>query len=255
MRNLYSHRYRTPEGLLVYVPTDEGCEAGEAVVRRVLGRWRPPSYFFHFKRGGHVAAARHHLGGTCFARLDIRAFFDSVTRSKLHRALKRLRFSHDEAWDIAAASTVRKSPGDGLSLPFGFVQSSALASVALDQSALGACFRTSRRSGVSLSVYVDDILASARDESALWAYVEALSAAASSAGYELNGGKSQITVPSVEAFNLALSRGDLRVMPERMEQFGAVERTPEQVREAAIVGYVETVNPVQAAALKALYAL
>src|SRR4051812_43579 len=121
MRNLYSHKFHTPKGLLVYVPTDEGRAAGEAIVERILSCWSPPSYFFHFKSGGHVAAARHHLAGTWFARLDIRSFFDSVTRSKLHRALLRLHVPHTEAWDILIQSTVRKATGRGYSLPFGFV--------------------------------------------------------------------------------------------------------------------------------------
>ena len=135
------------------------------------------------------------------------------------------------------------------------MQSPAFASVALDQSALGYCLRTARRSGVLLSVYVDDILVSADGEGTLRAHVEALIAAAASAGYELNGDKSQIVVPSVAAFNLSVSTGDLRVTGERMERFGEVERTPGQVRESAIVSYVETVNTVQAAALKERYTL
>ena len=67
--------------------------------------------------------------------------------------------------------------------------------------------------------------------------------------------KSQIRVPSVETFNLLLSRGDLRVLPERIRGFEGVERTGNLAREKAIVDYVETVNPDQAAALKALYGL
>lgn len=255
MLDTCSHKFRTPEGLLIFVPTEKGRRAGEAIVRRVLGRWKPPPHFFHFKAGGHVAASRHHLGSAWFARLDIRAFFDSVTRSKLHRALRWLRFPQEEAWEIAVQSTVQKVPGGRFSLPFGFVQSPVLASIALDRSALGTCFRSARRGGAKLSVYVDDVLASATAEAALQDYVEALGSAAARAGFELNGGKSQIGLPMVEAFNLLLSPSDLRVTPERMAEFEGVERTPGQVREAAIVGYVETVNPGQADALRALYGL
>lgn len=237
------------------MPTDEGRAAGEGIIERVLDFWAPPPYFFHFRRGGHVAAARYHLAGTCFARLDIRAFFDSVTRSKLHRALLRLHVPHAEAWDIVTTSTVRRAAGSGYCLPFGFVQSPVLASAALDRSALGAWFRAARRGGVRLSVYVDDILVSSRNEPALRSYVEALHRAASSAGYDLNEAKSQVAVPTVEAFNLRLSHRHLEVTPQRMREFEAVERTDTLDREIAIVGYVKTVNVGQAAMLKAIYGL
>lgn len=255
MRNIYSHKFHTPKGLLVYVPTDEGREAGERIVERVMRIWHPPSHFFHFKRGGHVAAAQHHLAGTWFARLDIRSFFDSVTRSKIHRALMRLHVPHAEAWDILTQSTVRKAAGPGYTLPFGFVQSPVLASVALDRSAVGACFRTAKRSGVRLSVYVDDILISSPDAASLRAYVQALHKAASASGYSLNEDKSQVAVPSVEAFNLRLAHRHLEVTPERIMEFERVERTATLAREIAIIGYVGTVNPSQAGMLRATYGL
>src|ERR1700761_697812 len=97
----WSHKFTTPSGVLVHVPTDEGRHRGEKITRKVLLRWRPPAHFFHFRDGGNVAACRHHLGNTRFARLDIKSFFDSVTRSKIHRALRRLGFRQDDALSMA----------------------------------------------------------------------------------------------------------------------------------------------------------
>lgn len=255
MQNRYTSKFRTPKGLLVYAPTDKGRATGQAISKRILSCWSPPTYFFHFRRGGHVAAARRHLNGKCFARLDIASFFDSVTRSKLHRALLRLRLPHAEAWDIVVESTVKKDGGAGYSLPFGFVQSPVLSSVAIDRSALGTCFRTARRCGVRLSVYVDDILISAADEIALRSYVETLQRAAIASAYTLNEEKCEIAVPMVEAFNLHLSNNALQVAPARMRQFELVDRSTDLARETAIVGYVRTVNRQQAAALKAFYGI
>jgi hypothetical protein len=48
---------------------------------------------------------------------------------------------------------------------------------------------------------------------------------------------------------------ELLVTPERIRKFEEMERTTNLAREAAIVCYVEMVNPDQAAALKAHYGL
>jgi hypothetical protein len=58
-----------------------------------------------------------------------------------------------------------------------------------------------------------------------------------------------------EAFNLLLSTGDLRVTPERIREFEEAERTANLAREAAIVVYIETINPDQGTALKAHHGL
>ena len=252
MRTTYSHRFQMKNGLLVYVPTDEGRNFGNSVVQNVLKNWRPPSHFFHFRRGGHVAAVRHHIESTVFARLDIQSFFGSVTRSKLTRALRSLGMSNADALEIATQSTVAKpSPGHGRSLPFGFVQSPVLASLALDRSALGGCLRTGRPGHIRLSVYVDDIIISGADEAHVRVYVEQIERAASLSRYTLSRAKSRVAVPSVKAFNLDLSCSDLRVTPERMDAFSQIERTPDQAKERAVVSYVASVNPGQAEWLSA----
>jgi hypothetical protein len=82
----------------------------------------------------HVLLSREDQG-------DVRGFGDSVTRSKVHRALRRLDFGQAEAWAIAQASTVEVAKGR-YALPFGFVQSMVLASAVLDLSSLGRCLCT-----------------------------------------------------------------------------------------------------------------
>jgi hypothetical protein len=92
--------------------------------------------------------------------LDISGFFDCITRSKIYRALRSIGIDHREAWDIARGSTVEKTPRKGdFSLPYGFIQSPALASLALDRSALGCRMKVLARSNQTrLSCYAAELL-------------------------------------------------------------------------------------------------
>jgi hypothetical protein len=83
MYDTFKHNFRTERGLLIFVPTKKGREDGEKIIRAVLKRWTPHEHFFHFQRGGHVAASLIHLPNNAFARLDIKSFFHSVSRSKI----------------------------------------------------------------------------------------------------------------------------------------------------------------------------
>jgi hypothetical protein len=145
---------------------------------------------------------------------------------------------------------VHKKARAGFSLPFGFVQSPLLASVALDCSALGAAFRAA--GAVKCSVYVDDILLSADTEALLQAFQENLADAAKLANFELHKAQSG---PTVEAFNLKITRGYMEVTAARMEEFSLVERTLTGQREEAIVQYVEGINLHQGTGLRALYGI
>lgn len=155
----YNHKFALPSGKIVYVPSQTARRDGANIVRWTRRRWHPPSWYYHFQRGGHVAALRAHMNSTRFLRLDIDHFFDHVTRTKIHRALRQVGFSHADALDFARRSTVEKTKGrSNFSLPYGFVQSTFLASLVLDKSGLGRYLRDLVASGTRVSVYVDDIL-------------------------------------------------------------------------------------------------
>ena len=233
--------------MLVYVPTGEGRDRGHRIIKQVLQRWKPPPHFFHFQDGGHVAACRYHRTGPVFARMDIQSFFPSVTRTKVHRALKRLGFSQSEALDITYASTVESFTDPGkYALPFGFVQSMVLASAALDCSHLGKRLRSSNQFGVKVSVYVDDILLSAALDQHLGAYIVALVEAGDAAGYRFNSTKMSSPSPVAEAFNICVSNNDLRVNAMRMAKFENVVRSGAPDTAAAVIRYVASVNRGQA---------
>ena len=164
MLETYIHRFDLPKGHQVFVPSSQSRQDGDAIRLDVRQRWRPPPYHYHLRSGGHVSALEAHLPNRIFATLDISGFFDSVTRSKIHRALRGIGLRHEPAWEIAQRSTVEKNKDRGdFSLPYGFVQSPILASLALDKSGLGRAMSAVARSNhTRLTCYVDDVILSGR---------------------------------------------------------------------------------------------
>jgi hypothetical protein len=120
MLGTYNHKFVLAKGQQVFVPSASCRQAGAVVHAEVRRRWRKPHYFYHLRPGGHVAALKTHLHNRCFAALDIHHFFDSVTRTKIHRALCDIGIEHRRAWEIAQESTVEKHRQHrDFSLPYG----------------------------------------------------------------------------------------------------------------------------------------
>jgi Reverse transcriptase (RNA-dependent DNA polymerase) len=111
-----------------------------------------------------------------------------VSRAKIHRALRKLKYPHSIALEIATHSTVSQNAAkkDYCSLPFGFIQSPMLASLVLDGSMLGRTAFRLVKSGITLSIYMDDFIPSGRDEETLRLAREELEAAATLANFEFN---------------------------------------------------------------------
>ena len=256
MLGTYIHKFTLQKGPQVFVPSAPCRQAGSVVHKEVRRRWRVPPYFYHLRAGGHVSALRTHLHNHIFATLDISRFFDSVTRSKVHRALRSIGIGHERAWEIAQESTVEKNRRHGnFSLPYGFVQSPALASLALDRSALGQAMRTLARSNHTLlSCYVDDVILSGIEEEAVEASRLALIEAGRQSGFVLDGGKSQRQAAEVTAFNVALSNGSMAITEERLHEFEDDILALGALPVAAILAYVRSINRSQAEGL-ALIAL
>jgi hypothetical protein len=248
MLGTYVHKFVLPNGHQVFVPSASGRQAGAMVHADVRRRWRPPHYFYHLRSGGHVAALKVHLHNCRFARLDISGFFDSVTRSKIHRALRRVGIDHRKAWDIAQESTVEKTRRTrDFSLPYGFIQSPALASLALDRSALGRAMKVLARSNhTRLSCYVDDLVLSGVEDDAVESGRLTLIKAAHLSAFVINEAKSQLPGPEVTAFNIVLSNGALTITDDRMREFENDLRHSGPSAAVAIIGYVRSVNRSQA---------
>lgn len=152
---------------------------------------------------------------------------------------------------MANDSTVRHPVDLGkFILPYGFVQSPLLASLTFAQSKLGSCLSKLRGEGYCVSVYVDDIIISAGSDSALHACLPEIQSAAESSKFVLNPTKQQGPGPMVAAFNIELSHGSLRLQSRRFYEFlGAYQAASNPRERDGIFGYVQTVNPTQAATL------
>jgi hypothetical protein len=163
-------------------------------------------------------------------------------------------FDPSSAYEFACESTVEKTLGKrDFSLPFGFVQSPLLASVALDRSALGnEIGKLARSNTVTVSVYMDDIILSGHDLDRVDQAQNALIKAAHQARFCVNVDKTQKPGPTAVVFNLLLSQASTLVTVERLSRFEQQILLADRARRNGIVSYVESVSPVQAAALKAV---
>lgn len=224
------------------------ASAAKVKMRDIRKVWRRPPHFYHLRRGGHVAATKLHLESDYFAKIDLKRFFEQVSRNRVVKRLTALGFSFTEAEDFAIASTVRHSVDrTKFVVPYGFVQSPLLASIDLDFSALGQAIRTLKSSDIRVSVYVDDIIVSSNDEQAVRDAFGVLINAAAAANYEVNEDKSQPCGDRLGAFNLNISRGFMAVNEARLSEFVEdIGRAGDSPESTAILLYVETINPQQA---------
>ncbi|WP_232494820.1 reverse transcriptase domain-containing protein [Novosphingobium kaempferiae] len=247
MRNLYEHHFDLKPGTRVYVPTDHGRERGQAIKTLIEGRWKVPDYYYHLQPGGHVAAARLHRDASWVTSVDLQRFFDQITRQKVHRSLKRLHFSHAEAWEMSCDSTVdKKPPRRRFSIPFGFVQSPILSSIVLSHSGLGKAIADLHRKGVAISVYMDDITLSGDNEAAVSDALEQVNRAAETSRFTFNPEKIQPPTSTVTNFNIAFGSGSMQVTEERMDEFKAVFPTKSASGQIGIYTYVRSVDSLQA---------
>lgn len=244
----YEFSFELSPGKFVYIPTNQSKKRGRRICRQVRRRWKPEAIFCHLRgRKGHLGALRHHLGREYFACLDLQNFFSGVSRTKVARALKSIGFSNKVAFGIAYDSTVVENTKK--ILPYGFVQSMLLATLALEKSALGTALTRYRPTNIAATVYVDDIILSADYEQQLIDYSRQLCEAAQASGFIFNRAKTQNPATQITAFNCKLQRHQTSIEPSRYQRFqeqlvGANKESTE-----GIFRYVDAVNPEQAASL------
>lgn len=246
MSKLYEHKFKLESGREIFVPTAESVSQGEQLCVWVASRWHPPSYYFHFVEGGHLAAVKRHLEHHIFLRLDLERFFDRVTRTKVVRGLQSIGFKHRDALELATLSTVIKKPGEPRSLPFGFIQSPILATLAMSRSALGKELSRISKTKIGLSVYMDDIILSSNDAKLLCENIEFLERASLLCGFSFNDAKKQGPSNSITAFNVLISHKHTEITPERMELFRKVMVDGNDAQARGVIGYVSAVNVNQA---------
>lgn len=242
-------RFQLKPGSWVFVPTEETVDKGLEIKRSIEERWKPPSYYFHLRNGGHVKALQSHLAHTSFVHLDIRDFFGSINRTRVTRCLKEI-FGYPAARAMANESTVfhPEDKSRRSILPFGFVQSPIIASICLYQSALGRCLhKLTKSKSIRVSVYVDDIVVSTDSHELSAEVLGKIAESSERAGFELNSDKQEGPTESITAFNINLSHLNLLIEPERFARFlKAYEGSESEFQRDGILGYVGGVNVGQA---------
>ncbi|MPZ46449.1 MAG: hypothetical protein GEV05_24290 [Betaproteobacteria bacterium] len=243
-------KYERKPGRWVFEPTLAFRAIGTEIDAAIKKAWHPPSYFFHLRKGGHVAALKHHTGKTYFSRFDIEDFFGRVNRSRVTRCLKEY-FSYAEARKMALDSTVHHPTAARWVLPYGFIQSPILASLALSKSRLGSTLdHLNKQPGIGVSVYVDDIIVSADDGAQIATICEELTHAARKSGLAFSAAKCQGPDKRITAFNIELVHGNLAIVDERLAEFAAVlDASASEPQRRGILGYVQSVNAKQAVEL------
>ena|SRR5579859_766418 len=239
-------------GRWVYVPTPEARSEGTEIKRRITALWDSPEYYYHLRKGGHVAAIQSHLGNSRFIRFDIQDFFGSINRTRVTRCLKQLvPYSEARAW--ATRSTVRDPVFNGKThIPYGFVQSQVLSSICLFSSALGRYLhRIQGKHGLVVSVYVDDVIVSACDVGKLEMVYAQIQVASARSRLILSPDKSAAPSPQVSAFNILLSEASMAITSARLAEFSAaLAAGANDSQRSGILNYVKSVSPSQFAILE-----
>lgn len=246
--NKWKNRFPLKSGKWVFVPTQESRIFGKKVLKLINSKWSAPEYFYHHKPGGHVEAIRLHANHHFFSRLDIDNFFGSISRSRITRSLKGY-LGYKMSWEIAMNSVVKKPnvyPIEFM-LPFGFVQSPILASLCLDESSLGkVLLSVARMSGISLSVYVDDILISSSDEELLRSVTSLIKEQIHKSHWISNASKEVVCGKSITAFNIDLQNNYYEINGFRLQKLlNQYLGTINVNKKKGIRKYVRSVNLMQ----------
>jgi hypothetical protein len=223
----FAHSY-LKNGKPIFAPRERGKEWGRKIKRKVGELHKFDQFIYHFKDGSHVKALHNHRKNLFFCRVDIKRFFYGFRRNRVKRALKNIGIRKAEAF--AKWSTVKNPyPGGGYVVPYGFIQSPILATLVLASSAVGVYLRTLNSNVITISVYMDDICLSSRDEQVLWEAFDGLKAAMSEAGFALNIGKMREPTTLIDIFNCNLKHGATEVLSDRIAEFYSKDRSNESI--------------------------
>jgi hypothetical protein len=235
----YAYKYER-NGKPIFAPSGLGQQIGKDVKAQVEAAYAFDDFIYHLrKKGGHVAALHAHRPHEFFARVDIRRFFYSIARNRVARALRAIgvtRAEHYAKWSCV------KNPHapPAYALPYGFIQSPALATLVLMQSGVGDLLRELVAQGeVMVTVYMDDISLSSDNLTALQAAFDRLLACLQHAEFEISPEKTRHPSPAMDLFNCDVECGRTVVRSERIDLFLSEPRTlPSQ---EAFDGYCESV--------------
>lgn len=242
----YDLCFKTPQKRWIFVPTLECREKGHEFVKLIQERWELPTFYYHLKSGGHVAALKVHADRKFFAKIDIKNFFPSISKSKVIRALKDIGINYRLSEFIASWSTVKsKDNTKKYIVPYGFVQSQILASLCLDKSVIGNFIKGEVPREVLVSVYVDDIILSSNDASAIQNTYDQIIEIFDKTGFAVNDEKSHQALEHTTAFNIFMNANEINITDDRFEDFQNAITPLNTKRSEAIINYVGSVSSLQ----------
>jgi len=242
----WKDRFQVKPGRWVYIPTPETLEQGRQIKALVTENFQAPPFYYHLREGGHVAAIQSHTDDQYFLNVDIENFFGAINRSRVTRSLKK-RFPYPLAREITVQSTVRVT-NEGryeYHLPYGYPQSTILASICLFDSALGK-YLLSLSAQHNVSIYVDDIIISGNDHAELNRISDTLVEKSVASRLPFSRKKVTQVADRITAFNIDLSHQSTEITDQRCNQLlqQALLTDNENVIEG-ILSYVLSVNPRQ----------
>lgn len=247
----WSTKYERKPGRWIFEPTLEYRDIGALIKNATRKVWKVPLYYFHLRSGGHVKALEIHAKNVYFVRFDIEDFFGHVTQTRITRCLKTF-FGYPKARQMAKDSTVQHPiEKNRWVLPYGFVQSPILASLALAKSRLGTALDTLHKErDFKVSVYMDDIIVSCNDLKKLEAICDTLMCAAKKSEFAFNSAKCEGPATAITAFNIELTHANLAIVAIRLGEFALEMGTGSEQQRRGILSYVKSVNSDQADRLR-----
>ncbi len=216
------YSYENGRGKSVFVPNDMCLKKGYEL-KGLIERVDFDPFYYHLRKGGHVAALHAHRPQRWFARVDIERFFYSISRNRVARSLYEI--GVPKAGDFAKWSCVKSPYGSpAYALPYGFAQSPILATLVLSRSPVGDFLR-SIVSEVVVSAYVDDIAISGNDRDQLDVIFTQLAETIREADFSVNATKTAPTGEAIELFNCDLRFLRTAVTDERKGRFYSEKHT------------------------------
>ncbi len=234
----YDYRYKL-KGKPVFAPSDSGRKVGKDIKKQVEDVYNFDGFFYHLMKGGHVEALHVHRQCNYFCKLDITNFFYSISRNRISACLGSIGIAHRSQY---ARWSVVKNPFDnGLNyvLPYGFVQSPILATLVMAESTLGTTLRELPEN-INATVYVDDILLSSNDITALTESYEVVRTAIIDSNFQINETKSVPPMNQISAFNCDMKHGETDVNQNRIDEFYSLDRS-----DASIDGFERYLDSVR----------
>jgi hypothetical protein len=216
----YKYKYRS-RGKFIFVPNERCERRGRRMLKFFSKRVDFPKYFYHYEKGGHVAALHSHIEHGLFFKIDIQNFYYSIARMRVTRALR--------SWGYPGAGTFSKwscvvNPVAGTPrhvLPIGFIQSPLLASLVLMKSDVAKAIERAIGNGVQISVYLDDFIGSHDDEEVLSVAYADIRDTCVAAGLIPNPAKLVPPSAAITVFNCDVTFGSALVRGDRVAKYMA----------------------------------